>query len=264
MAEIRLGTQGWSYTDWVGVFYPPAAKPSGYLSFYSQVFDTVELDTTFYSTPRPALVRSWAANTPDGFLFTAKLPRIITHEKQLKDCERELDGFVSAMRLLGPKLGPLHIQLPPDFHAGGLPALQSFLRLLPSDVSFAIEFRHRSWLRDDVLNLLRQHNVAWCAIDLYYMPRLLHITSDVVYIRWLGDRRQISRFDHIQINRSEQMARWAANLQEAAPGVRRILGFYNNHYAGHSPASVNQMKSLLGLPVVNPADLWTQQLGLGV
>ena len=124
MTDIRLGTQGWSYADWVGVFYPPQTKPSDYLRFYSQVFDTVELDTTFYSTPRPALVRSWAETTPDGFLFTAKLPQAITHEKHLKDCERELDAFVSAMRLLGPKLGALHIQLPPDF--------RDFLRLLNS------------------------------------------------------------------------------------------------------------------------------------
>lgn len=262
MTEIRLGTQGWSYPDWLGSFYPPDARPTDYLRFYSQIFDTVELDTTFYSTPRPDLVRSWRDNTPNGFLFTAKLPQAITHKKRLKDCEGELDAFVSAMRLLGPKLGALHIQLPPDFHYEEIANLQAFLPLLPGDVSFAIEFRHRSWLRDDVLQLLHRYNVAWCIIDLYYMPRLPYITADVAYVRWLGDRRQISRFDHIQIDRSEQMKKWAAVLQEIAPGVRRIYGFYNNHYAGHSPASVNQMKSLLGLPPVNPIDRWTRQAGL--
>ena len=262
MAEIRLGTQGFSYSDWVGVFYPPESKPADYLRFYSQVFDTVELDTTFYSTPRPGLVRSWAENTPDGFLFTAKLPQSITHEKHLAHCQSELAAFVDAMRLLGPKLGALHIQCPPDFHYEELPALQEFLPLLPGDVSFAIEFRHRSWLREDVLDLLRQYNVAFCAIDLYYMPRVPHVTADFAYVRWLGDRRQISQFDRIQIDRSEQMETWSGILQEIAPRVRRIYGFYNNHYAGHSPASVGQMKSLLSLPSANPRDFWTQQPSL--
>jgi uncharacterized protein YecE (DUF72 family) len=262
MTEIRLGTQGWSYADWVGVFYPPQSKPTDYLRFYSQVFDCVELDTTFYSTPRPALVRSWAENTPDNFLFTAKLPQAITHQKHLANSEGDLDAFVSAMRLLGTKLGAILIQCPPDLHYEELPALQAFLPLLPRDISFAIEFRHRSWLRDDVLELLRQYNVAWCIIDLFYMPRLPHLTADFAYMRWLGDRRQISTFDRIQIDRSEQMAKWAQTLQEVAPKLRRILGFYNNHYAGHSPASVNQMKGLLGLPAVRPPDLWTQQPSL--
>ncbi len=261
-AEIRLGTQGFSYADWVGVFYPPGSKPADYLRFYSQVFDTVELDTTFYSTPRQSLVQAWADATPDGFLFTAKLPQVITHEKRLVDCESDLDAFVSAMRLLGPKLGALLIQCPPDLHSDALPALRGFLPLLPRDVPFAIEFRHRSWLRDDVLDLLRQHNVAWTIIDLYYMPRAVHLTADFAYVRWLGDRRKITQFDRIQIDRTEQTKTWAAMLQEIAASTRRILGFYNNHYAGHSPASVRQMQGLLHLPGVDPTTLWPRQASL--
>ena len=262
MAEIRLGTQGWSYPDWVGTFYPPQSKPTDYLQFYSQVFDTVELDTTFYSTPRAETVRSWAETTPDGFLFAAKMPQSITHEKHLANSESELAEFVDTMRLLGPKLGAILIQCPPQFQFEELPALQAFLPLLPRDVSFAIEFRHRSWLRDDVLDLLRQYNVAWCVIDLYYMPRVPNITADFTYMRWLGDRRQLSVFDRVQIDRSEQMQKWAGVVQEIAPRVRRIMGFYNNHYAGHSPASVAQMKSLLGLPAVDPRDRWSHQPAL--
>lgn len=259
MAEIRLGTQGWSYADWVGTFYPPEAKPSDYLQFYSRVFDTVELDTTFYSTPRPGLVRSWFDNTPDNFLFTAKLPQVITHEKHLKGARAELEDFIAAMRLLEHKLGALLVQLPPDFHAEELPSLHEFLDWLPGDISFAVEFRHRSWLRDDVVELLHGRNVAWCVIDLYYMPRLPHVTADFSYVRWLGDRRKITQFDRIQLDRGEQMVKWAATLQEMAPQVRRIFGFYNNHYAGHSPASTNQMKSLLDLPAVEPRSQWVQQ-----
>lgn len=259
MTDIRLGTQGWSYGDWVGSFYPPESKPADYLRFYSRVFDTVELDTTFYSIPRPALVRSWAENTPDSFVFTAKLPQAITHEKHLKDAGSELAAFVAAMCLLGPKLGPLLVQLPPDFHYEELPALEAFLPLLPTDVSFAVEFRHRSWLRDDVQDLLRRYNVAWCVIDLYYMPHTPHVTADFSYVRWLGDRRKINQFDRIQIDRSAAQSKWAGMLREMAGQVRRIYGFYNNHWAGHSPASVNEMKALLELPAVQPQSLWVQQ-----
>ncbi len=259
MTDICLGTQGWSYQDWVGSFYPPTSKPSDYLRFYSRVFDTVELDTTFYSIPRPSLVRAWAENTPEDFLFTAKLPRSITHEKHLKDAQDELAAFVAAMRLLGAKLGALLVQLPPDFHYEELANLEAFLPLLPTDISFAVEFRHRSWLRDDVVDLLRRYNVAWCVIDLYYMPQTPHVTADFTYVRWLGDRRKISQFDRIQIDRTAATEKWAGVLREMAGRVRRIYGFYNNHYAGHSPASVNQMRALLDLPVTQPADLWTRQ-----
>jgi uncharacterized protein YecE (DUF72 family) len=115
---IYLGTQGWSYKDWVGSFYPAGTAARDFLACYAQQFGAVELDTTFYGTPTPSRVRTWFDVTPDDFLFTAKVPRSITHDRHLVDCREDFEEFVAIMRLLGHKLGPILIQLPPDFTAG--------------------------------------------------------------------------------------------------------------------------------------------------
>src|SRR6266508_3330500 len=208
-AEIRLGTQGWSYTDWVGPFYPPGAKAGQFLRYYSQSFDTVELDTTFYAIPQQRTVEGWLGATPDGFLFTAKLPQVITHMKRLVNVEEDLQAFLASLEPLGDRLGALLVQLPPDFHHDERPALESFLSQLPPGYQFAVELRHRSWIRPDVLDLLRHHQVAWTVVDLYYMPRLAEATASFAYVRWLGDRRRIDRFDRVQVDRLTQMERWA-------------------------------------------------------
>src|ERR1019366_6104721 len=107
MAELRLGCQGWHYKDWVGGFYPPGTPPSAYLAFYARIFDTVELDTTFYGPPRRETVRLWDEMTPDGFQFAAKMPKAITHDKRLAEAEADLVEFLTAMQGLGSTLGPI-------------------------------------------------------------------------------------------------------------------------------------------------------------
>ncbi|HEX6507409.1 MAG TPA: DUF72 domain-containing protein, partial [Chloroflexota bacterium] len=191
--DIYLGTQGWSYRDWVGSLYPPGTTAREYLARYAEQFDAVELDTTFYGTPPPDRIQLWDRSTPDRFLFTAKTPRTVTHDRRLMDAEEEFGGFLRVMSGLGRKLGPILIQLPPDFTVAERPALENFLPLLPDDFRFAIEFRHRSWLSDDTYDLLRSYRVAWTMIDLSYMPRHVELTTDFTYVRWLGDRRQIQR-----------------------------------------------------------------------
>lgn len=251
--DIRLGTQGWSYKDWIGAFYPPGTKSNDYLSWYASQFDSVELDTTFYGAPRPSLVDGWNRATPSNFLFTAKLPRSITHDRHLVDAREEVDEFLAAMSPLTDKLGALLIQLPPDFRVEERPALERFLSLLPSDVRFAIEFRHRGWLTEETYELLRRHNVAWTVIDLVYMPRHVEVTTDFVYVRWLGNRRQIQRLDEVQIDRTARLDEWATKLDEIAKKVQRIYGFANNHYSGHSPSDIRFLRAKMGLP--NPEAL---------
>src|SRR5262245_3887869 len=107
MNEIRIGTMGWSYPGWVGPFYPAGSRPADFLAEYAHVFDCVELDTTFYGAPKPAIVRGWAANTPDHFRFSAKLPRQITHDRHLHDAEADLHAFLGSIAPLGDKLGPI-------------------------------------------------------------------------------------------------------------------------------------------------------------
>jgi uncharacterized protein YecE (DUF72 family) len=245
--NIYLGTQGWSYKDWVGSFYPPGTQPRDYLRRYAEVFDAVELDSTFYGTPRAEMVRSWDRSTPPDFQFTAKLPRSITHDRRLVDAGDELRDFLATIEELGPKLGAVLIQLPPDLTAAERPALEAFLQGLPDGVRFAAEFRHRSWLTEETFELLRQHGVAWTAIDLSYMPRRLELTADLCYVRWLGNRKDITRLDSIQIDRRERLNDWAAKLDEVAQQVQRVYGFANNHYSGHSPSDIRYLRERLGL-----------------
>jgi len=250
--HIYLGTQGWSYKDWVGSFYPQGTQPRDYLHYYASVFPAVELDSTFYGTPRPEMVHAWDAATPDTFQFTAKVPRAITHDRRLVGAEDEMREFLATIQRLGSKLGAILIQLPPDFTADERPALEDFLASLPADYRFAAEFRHRSWLNEESFDLLRRHKVAWTIIDLWYMPRHVEITADFTYIRWLGRRRDIERMDAVQIDRRPQLDAWADKLDEIAKRVQRVYGFANNHYSGHSPADVRYLRERLGLPAPLP------------
>lgn len=249
---IYLGTQGWGYKDWVGSFYPPGTRSQDFLSVYAESFGAVELDTTFYGTPRPASVDAWNRSTPDDFTFTAKIPRLVTHDRRLVGAEPDFVEFLSAMDVLGAKLGPLLLQFPPDFTSQERPALEHFLSILPDDFRFAAEFRHRSWLEEDTYELLRHHGVAWTMIDLSYMPKHLEITADFVYIRWLGDHKKIIRMDATQLDRRDELDRWAEALDDVARHVQRIYGFANNHYSGHSPADIRYLSSRLGVPARPP------------
>ncbi len=255
-ADIFLGTQGFSYKDWVGVFYPPKTSNKDFLPFYSKVFDTVELDTTFYAVPRKSTVEGWHANTPKHFQFACKLPQVITHEKHLNDAGTELRAFLRVMDTLGDKLGPILIQNPPQFHYDEVENLKSFLKLLPEGYQFAAEFRHRSWLRTDVYDLLREHNVAWANIDLYYMPKTLQVTADFTYIRWFGKHGQFREFDKIQVDRSKGIERWANNIRGLSKDVERVYGYFNNEYAGYAPDNVIMLKEKLKLKQKEPQSFW--------
>jgi uncharacterized protein YecE (DUF72 family) len=259
MTEFFLGTQGWSYKDWVGPFYPDGTPARAYLSRYAQSFGAVELDTTFYGIPTEKRVQVWDEGTPEAFLFTAKVPRSITHDRHLEDGAAEMHEFVRVMSMLGPKLGAILIQLPPDFTIDERPALQTFLNDLPDDVRFAVEFRHRSWLRDDTYALLAAHRIAWTCIDLSFMPREVAVTTDFMYVRWLGNRSRIQQMDRTQIDRRRELDAWAERLEQEARRVERIYGFVNNHYSGHSPADVRYLRKRLGMPEPLPAPPPLQQ-----
>ncbi|MBI1797062.1 MAG: DUF72 domain-containing protein [Candidatus Eisenbacteria bacterium] len=260
-AAIRIGTQGWSYADWVGAFYPPGAKQEHYLPFYAEIFDTVELDTTFYHPPKPSIVRSWARHTPETFRFAAKVPQAITHAAKLASMGEQLQAFARALDPLGERLGPLLVQMPAEFErdAGTVGVLDRFLTATPAGVRLAVEFRHRSWHRAETYALLRARRAAIAWTDWRDLPRVTEVTADFLYLRWLGEREAVTRFDRVAIDRSDAFAAWHADLERALPEVREVFGYFNNHWAGHSPASANEMKRRLGLIPVEPRELWTQR-----
>ena len=251
MSTFYLGTQGWSYPSWVGSFYPPGTPSSAFLEAYAAHFDTVELDTTFYAIPRTSTVDGWRTRTPDRFRFAAKFPQAITHQKALVDCAEETNAFLAAMGRLDHKLGPLLLQMPPSWGANAFDTLAAFLQGLPSGFHCALEVRHRSWLGSDVfprlVELLRRHAVALCLTQQAGMPALDQTTAPFVYIRWLGRREDIidDDFSHVRINRDVQLDRWAEQVGRYLREDLAVYGYFNNHYQGHSPASVRALQARL-------------------
>jgi uncharacterized protein YecE (DUF72 family) len=179
VSEIRIGTQGWNYEDWVGPFYPRGARAADFFDLYRRVFDTVEIDSTFYAIPSEASILAWRRRAPQGFVYSLKLPQEITHLQRLRDCEDVLERFCERARDLEEKLGAVLIQLPPDFSPRSWGALESFIPLLPSGMRFAVEFRDDSWLGVEIcermLNLLNAHGVALALVDSKWIPREVSI-----------------------------------------------------------------------------------------
>jgi uncharacterized protein YecE (DUF72 family) len=246
--KLRIGCSGWSYKDWTGNFYPKTLPSSNYLSFYSRVFDCVEIDSSFYRIPLPGMIESWRKNTPDGFQFSPKMPKKITHEHKLENVGPILDRFHSMVGRLGEKLGPIVIQLPPsiklDKHRE---VMESFLSEIPSEkFRHAIEFRHKSWFSPETYRLLDKHGVALCWSQNQYLTTPNDVTSGFVYLRMVGER-DITDFSSTQKDRTEDMKGWVEKLKEKGSLYDDAFIFFNNHFAGFGPASVNEFRRLSGL-----------------
>ncbi|MFQ5918934.1 MAG: DUF72 domain-containing protein [Thermoplasmata archaeon] len=245
--RLRVGTSGWSYDFWAGTFYPPGTPPRDYLRLYSSVFDVVEVDSSFYRIPPRSMVAGWRRATPDGFEFTAKLPRRITHELKLRDVERPLDRFYAAFDELGSKLKAFVVQFPPSFKVEkDLPALEAFLDLIRTDVPHALEFRHKSWFEQDIFDLLASHKATQAWSTTQYLDSPPTLTSDLIYLRLIGDR-SLKRLGELQKDRTEEMDNWGARIKDSLQTVRQAYVFFNNHFAGFGPGSVNEFHRLVGL-----------------
>lgn len=255
MTTWYLGTMGFAYEPWRGVFYPPGAAPRAYLAYYSRVFNAVELDSTFYGAPRPATLRQWAAQTPPDFRFCPKTPREITHEHGLdpaRGAEDAMRAFLDTLRLLGPRLGPVLIQLPPSFGPEQGETLARFLAALPRDLRYAVELRHRGWYTPATAGLLRSFGVAWVCLDYLDLPRQVQVTADFLYIRWVGQHGRWEQRGREEIDVTPQLRWWWEQLQPALSHVREVYGFFNDDYAGYAPATCNRFKAMAGLPVIEP------------
>ena len=262
--SVWLGTQGFSFIDWVGPFYPEGTTQTTYLEEYAKRFPIVEIDSTFYGAPRATTVEGWKRRTPPAFQFAAKFPKLITHEKKLDRALGDAEAFIGMMQALGDKLAVLTLQFAYDFTPENFDRLEAFLAALPKGVRYAVELRNRGWVKPELGEMLSEHNVALVLQDLHYMPKLDWITTDFSVIRWLGRRKDIEQFDRIQIDRSQELDRWAESVRTFIGDGVDVFGFFNNHYAGHSPASVRQFASLLGveLPEAAPDDPAKSQLTL--
>ncbi len=260
-ANVRIGTQGWNYDAWVGSFYPTATRAADFLSIYARAFDTVEVDSTFYAIPPARTVRGWADRTPPEFVFALKLPQEITHERRLRDCDELLALFTDRARELGAKLGPILIQLGPDFSPDELPALAAFLPRLPEDLRFAVEFRQRGWIHDGILALLAEYRVALTLTDGRWIPRRTMLTlaerelAPFAYIRLMGANRDIVDYSRVQLDRSRELEKWSQVIAQIAGRLETVYGYVNNHFAGHSPATARDLQRSLGQRPVAPDEL---------
>lgn len=261
MADIHIGTSAFTAAGWEESFYPAGMKPADYLTFYATKFDTVELDNTFYRTPALSTVKGWFAKTPPHFIFAAKIPQVITHEKILRDCQNELREFLNAMDCLGDKLGPLLFQFGyfnrEKFKCAGefLALLKSYLKTLPKGYRFAVEIRNKNWMGAPFVDLLREKGVALALIDQSWVPRpwelnskLDLITADFTYVRWLGDRKGIEAktktWDKTIVDRTHDLAEWVEVLRKVHKRKIQIFAYANNHYAGHAPATVERFEKI--------------------
>ncbi len=243
---IRIGTQGWSYADWLGNFYPDKCKPSEYLRIYSSRFNTVEVDSSFYAIPRRATVEKWYRATPADFKFAAKFPQSITHESDLTGVDEILSAFLAVMSTLKEKLGPLLLQFPYSFKPDMADNLYKFLNLLPPDFRFVIEVRNRKWLGEQLYDNLRKHNVGLAILDHPWMPKISEMTSDILYLRFLGDRQKIpDNFSFERTNRLEELTQWKKFLKDLIDQNEDAYFYFNNHYSGHSPTTADRFTGLL-------------------
>jgi len=263
-SQILLGTSSFTASGWEGSFYPKGMKSTNYLSYYAKQFRTVEIESTFYGTPSAKTVESWYEKTPADFVFAAKVPQVVTHDKVLVDCDSEFAEFIDTMRILKEKLGPMVLQFP-KFNKWVLKSSDKFLARLDSFLKrvsdpalrFAVEIRNEDWLNPRLIEALLTHNVALALAGTSSMPRPWElkekfdlVTADFAYVRWLGDRKGIEKqtttWDKTVVDRTSDLKNWVDVCKSLVSNTKvlKIFAFSNNHYAGHGPATAKLFMDL--------------------
>jgi len=217
-----IGTSGYNYPEWRGSFYPEKFPTGKMLAYYAERFDTVEVNYTFYRMPTEKLLAGWAQGTPDGFAFTLKAPRRITHDSKLQRCDELTQAFVRIAGTLGTKLGVLLFQLPPNFQRNDA-VLCAFLQTLPAGTRAAFEFRHESWHDEAVFAALRARNLALCIADSEKMSTPVVATADYSYFRLRDEGYQ-----------PDDVARWGGTIG-AMPGIRESFVYLKHEEQGKGP-----------------------------
>ena len=220
------------------------------LRLYSRIFKTAEIDSTFYRNPSKGTVMGWLKYSPSDFIFTAKLPKLITHDKALglrRDVKADLVEFLDLMRplLLGGKLGCLLIQLPPKYTYNP-ENLESFFQMLDPTFRYAVEFRNVTWLMPQTrtFKLLEKYRVANTNVDEPLLPPEMHLTADFAYFRWHGHGENIW-FDYRYSK--DELEPWVPKVEEATGKGKKVYGYFNNHYHGYAPENCLQLMEQLGL-----------------
>ena len=237
MSKTFLGTSGWSYDEWVGTVYGTRNTPK--LKYYSSVFSSVEIDSTFYAIPKKEMLSGWIRNTPIGFRFSAKLPQIITHKKKLEHVESDLIQFLQLLKPLSDagKLGAVLIQLAPSFTDKSEKSLEEFFQIVPDDIPFAVEFRNKRWDKKETYKLLEKYKISSVATD---SPLELNFdtTTDWTYIRYHGRGKKIWYDYKYSI---PEISEFAKKLEKIQDKTKLVYGYFNNHYGGNAVENALQL-----------------------
>jgi uncharacterized protein YecE (DUF72 family) len=273
--DLLVGTSSWSSTDWCGTFYPNFIEPEEMIRAYSSKLPTVEIDSTWYRMPSRKMVETWKSKTPDEFIFSAKVPKVISHDKYLEGCDDELNHFISVMSGLGDRLGPLILQFPyvakgkdaEEYRTGAdfIRRLKAFIPLLPKEFKWGIEIRNSLWVQPPLLDLLRSGGIALVFIDYYTMDPLPKFarradvfTAPFVYIRFLGNRKEMDAAVQKALETGQRKREWESIIKDCSgqmkmwiPPIKNLLEkkipvyvYFNNHYAGYAPGSVELFEKL--------------------
>lgn len=239
MATLYIGTSGWHYAHWRGVFYPEDLPPQEWLRYYAAHFSTVEINNSFYKLPGTETFQAWHRGTPKHFTFSVKANRYITHMKKLKDPQEALHRFFDAVAPLAGKQGPILFQLPPRWRKN-IQRLAGFLEALPPTSRYAFEFRDPDWHGEDVYDLLRAHNAAFCIYDLAGFRAPVELTADFAYLRLHGPAGAYAgRYTKASLRS------WAERIRSWR-GLKKVYVYFDNDQAGYALANASELKELLG------------------
>jgi len=230
---VWVGTSGYNYPEWKGSFYPADLPAAKMLPYYAARFATVEINYTFYRMPNEKLVGGWASQTPSPFKLTLKAPRRITHDNRLKNCADLVRAFCGVAGTLGDKLGALLFQLPPNLKKD-LAVFDAFVDELPPKVCAAFEFRHASWLDDEVFDRLRRRNLALCVADSEKMSTPVRVTADYAYFRLRDEGYG-----------TDDIKRWADNIARETASSREVYVYFKHEEEGKGPEFAKLLMQLL-------------------
>lgn len=240
LAAIHIGTSGWHYQHWRGPFYPEKLPPAQMLAFYTQHFDTVELNNTFYRLPPESGLQNWRAQTPPGFLFAAKGSRFLTHIKKLKDTGPGIVNYFERVDLLGKKLGPVIFQLPPHWEANS-DRLEEFLAALPRGHRYAFELRDPTWHTPEVYRILERHRVAFCIFEIAGFFSGIRVTTNFAYLRLHGPGAAYQgKYP------ARTLQRWADQIRQWRQELRAVYVYFDNDQAAYAVENALELKRLLG------------------
>jgi uncharacterized protein YecE (DUF72 family) len=237
----HIGTSGWSYKHWKGVIYREGTPGTKWLEVYAERFQTVEVNNSFYHWPRDETFAAWRTRLPEGFLMSVKAPRPLTHYQKLHEPGPWLARMSGSLHRLGKKMGVLLVQLPPTF-AYHLERLKRFLDEVTFSYKLAFEFRHPSWDRDEVYELLERRGAAYCVMSGPHLPCILRLTAPFVYVRFHGTD---TRARYAGGYPDDELRIWAKRMAQWEEQGREVFAYFNNDVHGHAVRNAETLRTML-------------------